>query len=244
MPMLLLEKHSMLDSIVDEALRRSTHMLSATLSLPHNRPTWRGRLHTWAFLCSLPAGVALLLHSHPAAARTAAAIYAVSVAALFGTSASYHRLAKSPAARRVMRRLDHSMIYVLIAGTYTPLCLLVLPRVWGIPLLSVIWTAAVVGIVLNVFALERFAVVSSVLYLAMGWAALIALPVMASRLEHVSLGLLIVGGLVYTVGAVVFLRKRPDPSPMIFGFHEVWHACTVVAGASHFAMVWMVATHA
>ena len=208
------------------------------------RPTWRGRIHSWAFFCSIPAGGALLVFSHPAAARTGAAIYALSVAALFGTSASYHRIAKSVAARRVMRRLDHSMIYVLIAGTYTPLCLLVMPRAWGITMLAIIWTGALGGIAMNLIEVERFAVVSNILYVALGWAALIALPVMATRLQHLSLGLLVSGGVIYTIGAVVFLRRRPDPSPLIFGFHEVWHACTVLAGASHFAMVWMVATRA
>ena len=208
------------------------------------RPTWRGRLHSWAFFCSIPAGVALLVFSHPAAARAGAAIYALSVAALFGTSASYHRIAKTVSARRFMRRLDHSMIYVLIAGTYTPLCLLVMPRPWGITMLAIIWTGALGGIALNMIEVERFAIVSNILYIGLGWAALIALPVMFSRLPHLSLGLLITGGVIYTIGAVIFLRRRPDPSPLIFGFHEVWHACTVLAGASHFAMVWMVATHA
>ncbi len=206
------------------------------------RPSWRGRIHTWAFVVSIPAGILLLLSSHRAAARTSVAIYALSLAAVFGTSAAYHRLARSITARRRMRRLDHAMIYVLIAGTYTPLCLLALPRAWGIPLLAVLWTGAAVGITLQLIGVDRFRRISNIMYLVLGWAAIVGLPVMVHRLPSASLTLMLTGGLAYTIGAIVFFLHRPNPAPMVFGFHEIWHAFTVLAGASHFAMIWMVAT--
>ncbi len=205
------------------------------------RPVWRGRLHAWAFAASIPAGVLLVLEADRVPARVAVAVYVASLALVFGTSAAYHRLARSPAARRRMRRLDHSMIYLLIAGTYTPVCLLALPPAWGIPLLAVVWTGAAAGITLKLCGLERFRVPANSLYVVMGWAAIVALPAIVTHVPVHGLVLMVLGGVAYTVGAIVFARRRPDPVPDVFGFHEVWHACTVVAGVSHFAMVWLIA---
>lgn len=206
------------------------------------RPTWRGRLHTWAFLLAVPATVALLAQADHAVARAAAAVYAGTLMAVFGTSAAYHRLARSPRARAVMQRLDHSMIYLLIAGTYTPVCLLALPLVWGIPLLSVVTAGAVAGVVLKLSGVERFRVAGSALYIVMGWCAVVALPVIVAHVSVATLAFMLAGGVAYTVGAVIFGRRRPDPRPLVFGYHEVWHACTVVAGVLHFGMVWSIAT--
>lgn len=201
------------------------------------RPKLRGHLHTWTAVVAIPASVLLILDAHRAAARVSASIYAASVLALFGTSASYHRLAKSVRARRIMRRLDHSMIFVLIAGTYTPVCLLALPKAWGIPVLAVVWTGAVVGVVLKVTAFDRLKALNYALYPVLGWAAVVALPVLFHRLTPWQLGFLVAGGVVYTLGLPVLLRKRPDPWPTVFGYHEVWHVFTVVAGICHFALV-------
>ncbi len=202
-----------------------------------DRPVWRGRLHTWAFAAAIPAGIALIAVSDRAAARVAASIYAASLLLLFGTSASYHRLAKSPRARQVMQRLDHSMIYVLIAGTYVPICLVVLPRAWGIPMLVMVGVCAATGMVLKLACFGRMQWLSYSLYPIMGWAAIIAAPVLITHLTGLQLGLIIAGGLAYTIGFPVLLVKRPDPWPTVFGYHEVWHLLTVVAAVLHFAAV-------
>lgn len=200
-------------------------------------PKFRGHLHTWVALLSVPAGIALILLSRSASARVGASIYAASVLALFSTSASYHRIARSVSARRIMQRLDHSMIFVLIAGTYTPVCLLAMPTSWGVPMLVVIWVGAIAGILLKVVAFERLAALHHAMYPMLGWAAVISLPVLLRRLNTVQLVCLVAGGLVYTLGVPVLIRRRPDPWPHIFGYHEVWHVFTVVASLFHFALV-------
>ena len=200
-------------------------------------PSWRGWLHTAAFAAAIPAGVILILVADRAAARTAAAIYAVTLLLVFGTSAAYHRLARSERARRIMQRLDHSMIYLLIAGTYVPIGVLVLPPAWGIPLLVVLGVAAATGIVMKMLLFERGSWFSSALYPVMGWAAVVALPVLIDRLSAVQLALIVGGGVAYTVGFPVLLVKRPNPWPRTFGYHEVWHGFTVLAAVLHFAAI-------
>jgi hemolysin III len=204
------------------------------------RPSWRGRLHTWAFLAAIPLGVALLSTANHSAARVAAAIYAGSLVALFGTSAAYHRLARGVRMRRIMQRLDHSMIFLLIAGTYTPMCLLVLPPAWGIPLLCIVGAVALLGIVLKLVAFDHIRTLGSVLYIVLSWSVIAAMPVLFRRLSLSEILLLCVGGAIYTGGAVVFSTRRPNPLPAVFGYHEVWHACTVVAGICHFATISLV----
>jgi hemolysin III len=207
------------------------------------RPLLRGWLHAITLFVAIPAGVLLIGRAEGTAANVGAAVYFASLVLLFGTSASYHRLARSPRARLIMRRLDHSMIFVLIAGTYTPLCLVVLPRAWGITMLAVVWTVAALGIVLKNVAFDRFRPLQYALYPALGWAAVIALPVMYNRLTGTQLFFLVAGGLLYSVGLPVLLTKRPNPWPRHFGYHEVWHVFTVVAAAAHFAMISLVVTN-
>jgi hemolysin III len=204
-------------------------------------PSWRGRLHAWAFVCALPAGLALVWAAEHTTGRVATAIYVVSLVAALGTSAAYHRLAKSPTARRRMRRLDHSMIFVLIAGTYTPVCLLALPLTWGIPVLVAVWGLAGLGIALKAAGVQRRVGLVNSLYIVVGWTAVVTLPVVLTSMSPWGLAFMVVGGLAYTLGAVVLLRRRPDPRPAVFGFHEVWHACTIVGVVSHFAMIWAIA---
>lgn len=217
------------------------HLMDALHSIhgPYGlRPTWRGWLHFAAFLAVLPAGLYLLSAAETTGARVAVAIYWASLAGLFGTSASYHRLANSHRAVLWFRRADHSMIYVLIAGTYTPLCLIALPRVWGIPMLVVAWVLALAGIIMKMVWLGVGGKsVGSWLYIVMGWGAVLTLPVLVTSLNAVQLALLGVGGVLYTVGAVILGTKRPDPVPLHFGYHEVWHSLTIAAGACHFALV-------
>jgi hemolysin III len=213
---------------------------AATGLVDRARPLWRGRIHGWAFVAAWPAGVLLLWAADGAAARTAAAIYGASLVAVFGVSAAYHRLAQSPVARARMRRLDHSMIFVVIAGTYTPICLVALPPAWGLPLLVTVWLGAVAGIVLKSRSVERFAHSANALYLVLGWAAVAVVPAILRSMPIVAIVLMGVGGLAYTLGATVLFRRRPDPWPVHFGYHEIWHACTVLAGGCHFVMIWLV----
>jgi hemolysin III len=205
------------------------------LAMP--RPVWRGKLHSWAFFASIPAGIALIVIASGAAAITGAAIYSATLLLLFGTSAAYHRLAQSERARTIMQRLDHSMIYLLIAGTYVPLCLVALPPSWGIPMLAVVGSLAVLGMVLKLAFFHGARHVSYALYIVMGWVAIIATPALIDSLTGVQLGLIVAGGIAYTVGFPVLLTRRPNPWPNTFGYHEVWHLLTVVAAALHFAAV-------
>jgi hemolysin III len=234
---------------LDRAADAVSDLASGTCDLVHPQvptsrdgpPTWRGRLHSWAFVCSIPAGVVLVVLAAGATARIAVAVYVVSLAAVFGTSATYHRLARSPIAKRRLQRLDHSMIYVLIAGTYTPLCVLAFPAAWGIPILAIVWGGALVGIVVKAVDIRRLFVAANALYIVLGWAAVVALPVVVTSIRPFGLVLMLTGGIAYTTGAIVFLRRSPDPRPDVFGFHEVWHAFTVIGAVSHFAMIWLIA---
>ena len=200
-------------------------------------PLWRGRAHAITFIAAIPAGIALIAVSQGTAARVAAAIYAATLLAVFGTSAAYHRLARTPRARAVMQRLDHSMIYLLIAGTYVPVCLLALPPSWGIPMLSVVGVGALVGMVLKLVAFHRVQWLGFALYPILGWAAVAAAPVLVHHLSAGQLALIVAGGVVYTIGFPVLLTRWPDPWPRTFGYHEVWHTCTIIAAVFHFSAV-------
>ena len=212
-------------------------MSSSSITPAHERPTWRGWFHVAAFVLAIPAGVLLILAADHPSARVAASIYAASLLLGFGTSAGYHRLARRERTQAIMQRLDHSMIFVLIAGSYTPVCLLGLPAAWGIPLLCVVWTFAAVGIVIKQFAFEKLKVLEYALYPILGWILVVAAPVLLRSMTAVELSLLVAGGLLYTVGIPVLVRERPDPWPRTFGYHEIWHGFTVAAGACHFAVM-------
>lgn len=198
------------------------------------RPRMRGRLHQLMFFLSIPAGVVVVAAAGTVQARLGAVIYACSLTGLFATSAAYHRLAQSVRAREWMRRADHAMIFVLIAGSYTPVCLVVLEGPWRVVALSVVWAGALAGVGLKLFRLQAMRVGNS-LYLVLGWAVLALVPQLVER--PVVLGLLAAGGLLYTSGTVVLSRRRPDPVPEVFGYHEVWHTLVVAAAACHYAMI-------
>ncbi|MFP5321524.1 MAG: PAQR family membrane homeostasis protein TrhA [Acidimicrobiia bacterium] len=206
------------------------------------RPKYRGVLHAAGAFAVLPLGVLLVGAAAGSAARIAAAAYVLAQLVVFATSASYHRLAKTPTARRRMQLADHSMIYLLIAGTWVPICVLVLPEASGRVFLVGVLVAAAVGIVLKSFGIDRFPRSSNAMYGVMGGAGLLALPGIVANLHLGGVALLAVGGAAYAVGALVLLFKRPDPRPSIFGYHEIWHACTVAAAVCHFAMVWTIVT--
>jgi hemolysin III len=209
-----------------------------------DRPRLRGRLHQVAFLSSIPAGIALVLAASSGLARLGVLVYALSLVAMFGTSAAFHRRSWSPRARLRMDRLDRAMIYMLIAGSYTPVSLLALRPGWRVAYLALAWTGAAVGIALVVLRVQfrGAGVLRMVLYLGLGWMSVLVLPELARALGPVMLAFAVLGGVLYTVGAVVLMRRRPDPSPLVFGYHEVWHAFTVAAGACHYALIWLLAT--
>jgi hemolysin III len=209
-----------------------------------SRPRLRGRLHQCAFVASIPAGIALVWSAHSLPARLAVLVYATSLAAMYGTSAALHRRHWSPRAWLRMDRLDRSMIYVLIAGSYTPVTLLALRPGWRVAFLELVWTVAAIGIALVLIRtrVRGVGVTRMVLYLGLGWMSLLILPELSRTLGAGKLLLGVVGGILYTVGALVLMRQRPDPNPRVFGYHEVWHACTVAAGACHYALIWLIAT--
>jgi hemolysin III len=199
------------------------------------RPRWRGRIHAVAVAVTLPAGIILTLVTPSGLPRVAVFVYVASLLALFSTSASYHLFTRTQRSQRTMRQLDHAMVYVLIAGTYTPVCLLALPRNIGAAFLIGIWCAAFLGIALKIT--WRAHKVSGAMYLIIGWAALIILPWAHHRAGFTSLLLFALGGIVFTVGAILFYLQRPQLRPLVFGYHEVWHVFTVVAVALQFAGV-------
>ncbi|HZD00919.1 MAG TPA: hemolysin III family protein [Actinomycetes bacterium] len=208
------------------------------------KPKLRGRLHQVAFIVSIPAGVALVLAAWATpAARLATTVYALSLAGLYGTSAAFHLGHWSAAARRRMDQADHAMIYVLIAGSYTPFALLALDRTWGVTILGVVWAVALGGVAVVILR-HRIRIVGITLYLTLGWLGIVTLPWLAGRLGVAKLTLLLAGGVLYTVGAVVLGRQRPDPRPLVFGYHEVWHAFTVAAGMCHYVLIWLLVTAA
>ena len=200
------------------------------------KPRLRGRLHQVAFFVSVPAGVSLVAMAASGVARASAAIYAVSLSALYAASAAFHRVNWRPTTWKWMRRLDHSMIFVLIAGTYTPYALLVLPPPWSTVVLATVWGGGAVGIVIRMFT-RGLTVVEQTLYMALGWVALLTLPVTIGRLGWVEALLMFSGGVLYTVGAIIFGLRKPDPHPAVFGYHEVWHSMVIGASLCHYALI-------
>ena len=202
------------------------------------KPRLRGVLHQWAFVVSLALGLCLVLAASGGREVVAAAIYAGSVAALLGTSALYHRVNWTRAgARRWMRRLDHAMIFVLIAGTYTPFALLALEGGLAMGILIAVWAGAAGGIVLQLVWVDAPKWVSAVVYVVLGWVAVVALPEMVGALGIVATLLVAAGGVLYTIGALVYATRRPDPAPTVFGYHEIFHALVIVAAALQYAVV-------
>jgi hemolysin III len=197
-------------------------------------------LHEKTFLVAVPAAIALVVVASGVAATISAAIYGVFLCALYGVSGNYHRRNWSPAMRLKMQRLDRATIYLMIAGTYTPLCVLVVGGWTGALLLGVVWAGAVGGFVLAFTSVTRRGWIGGTLYLALGWAAIAAFPALVRGLDTFDLALIIVGGLLYTVGSLVLARQWPDPRPATFGYHEVWHVFVVAASACHYVVVWNV----
>jgi hemolysin III len=201
------------------------------------RPRFRGLVHLAAFTISLPLGVALFLAAPTSLARAGAVAFAVSVAAMFGVGSLFHRVHWEPVAKSRMAVLDHSTIYSLIAGTYTPFALLVLRPGWRAPVLAAVWVAAAIGTAAKLRWRAAPTWVAAATCVAIGWSGVVVLPQIVDRIGLGGTSLMVAGGAAYTTGAIVYVRRRPDPFPRTFGYHEVFHALVVVAVLCQYAAI-------
>jgi hemolysin III len=202
-----------------------------------SRPRLRGVSHQYAFFASLLLGIPLVATAPSTAARFAAITFAASVAAMFGVSAVYHRVTWRPRPRAWMARLDHATIYLLIAGTYTPYALLALSGAWRVVVLVVVWGGAAAAIVLKFAWVTAPKALAAALGVTIGWAGVIALPELTEEVGAAATVLVLVGGALYTAGAVVYALRRPDPLPAVFGYHELFHALVIAGVACHYASI-------
>ncbi|MCP2249794.1 PAQR family membrane homeostasis protein TrhA [Lentzea aerocolonigenes] len=219
-------------------------MTTATIPpQPGLRPRLRGWLHLWSFITSVATGatlIALAASTVSARAALATSVYGLTVLGLFGVSALYHRVTwKSNRVRTWMKRLDHSMIFVFIAGTYTPFALLAMDPGTGSTVLWVVWIGALAGVTLKLAWPHAPRWLGVPIYIALGWVAVFVLPELLHHAGVAALVLLLVGGALYTVGAVFYATRWPNPWPQVFGYHEFFHAATVVAAICHYIAIWL-----
>ena len=203
------------------------------------KPRLRGWLHAGTFPLAVAAGAVLVVLAPAGPVRGSSAVFAVTAALLFGVSAIYHRGRWSPSVHRVLMRFDHANIFLIIAGTYTPFTVVLLPRRQGRILLALIWSGALLGVALRLLWANAPRWLFTPVYIALGWAAVFYLPEFLHSGGPTILTLLIVGGALYSVGGIVYAAQRPNPSPQWFGFHEVFHAFTLVAFMTHYTAVSM-----
>jgi hemolysin III len=201
------------------------------------KPRLRGVTHQWAFFSAIPLGILVGLYADTSRARVAAAVFAASVVAMFGASALYHRVTWSPSARPWLRRLDHAGIYGLIAGSYTPFGLLVLSGEWRITVLAIVWTGAAAAIALRFLWIGAPKWLAAVIGIALGWVGVLVFPQLLARTGVLASLLVLAGGLCYTLGAIVYAVRKPDPFPSVFGYHELFHALVVAAVAFQYVTV-------
>jgi hemolysin III len=201
------------------------------------RPRLRGVSHQYAFFVSLACGAALVATAGAGRALVAAAVYAFAVSALLGTSALYHRVSWRPNARRWMRRLDHSMIFVLIAGTYTPIGLIALHGTLATVVLAVVWGGVLGGGALKLGWIDAPKPVTAAIYIALGWVGVATFGQLATSIGIVPVCVLALGGLFYMAGGIIYALGRPNPVPGVFGYHEVFHALVIAAAAAHYAVI-------
>ena len=230
--------------MVNDTLRlpaEGSDAVSAEIATPEDppKPLLRGCIHQVAFYLSIPAGITLVLISGGVSAKVATALFALSLAGLFGTSSTYHIGNWTPHVKARWRRMDHAMIFVLIAGSYTPVALLALQPAWGIAVLSAAWTIAVLGVTLALVKFGALNRIGTYMYIGLGWMVVLVMPVIVQSLTVTELALLVAGGVLYTVGAIGLRLHWPDPRPSVFGYHEAWHVMTVAAAACHFTLVVM-----
>jgi hemolysin III len=210
--------------------------MDARIEKKAEKPLLRGVSHEIAAAFAFAGGVALTQTAHGTRGKVAALVYGISLFALFSISALYHRPRWSRRLYVIMRRLDHAAIFVLIAGTYTPVCLLV-PSAGGLKLLAVVWAGALAGVIFSVILPHAPKALFASLYVALGWAAVPVMPALAKALGPIGIALLTGGGVVYSVGAIIYALRRPDPFPTVFGYHEVFHLLVIIAAAFHYAAV-------
>jgi hemolysin III len=207
-------------------------------------PRLRGVTHAYAFFAAVVAAALLVVFTPGGTPRVAAIIYGAGLCALFGGSGLYHRWRWHPRWRPILRRIDHSTIYVFIAACYTPVALLILDGAFRWVVLGVVWGGALLGVVFSVAWITAPRALSAATYVALGWVALLCLPQLSSALPLTPLILIASGGLLYTVGAVIFALGRPNPWPSTFGFHEIFHVFVILAAVVHFvAMAGWVVMH-
>ncbi len=216
-------------------------LLDAPLGSP-SRPSWRGRLHLFALVAAIPMLVLLAIESDAADSRAAVIVYAAGLCSMLAVSTTYHRWVHTVRTRAAWHRADHATIFAAIAGTFSALAMSSLSAGPTIAVLVIIWAAAAVGAGFKIFSFQRATRLGAAMYIAIGWAGLAIVPAVWHSGGPLAVGLLLAGGVVYTVGAVGFGRQWPTLRPSTFSYHEVWHACTVAAAGLHFAAVWTVAT--
>jgi hemolysin III len=200
------------------------------------KPKLRGVFHELGFYAAIAVGVVVVVTAEPGRGRLAAAIFAGCVAVCFGASAVYHRPTWRPRARSWLARLDHLGIYLLIAGSYAPFGLIVMSKGWAIPVLAIVWSGALIAIVLKLCWVRAPKWLSAAVGLTLGWVGAVAFPQLL-KLSPAAIALVAASGLLYTVGAVVYARRRPDPRPQVFGYHELFHVLTVAAVACEYVVV-------
>ncbi|MEN2740093.1 hemolysin III family protein [Microbacterium sp. X-17] len=206
------------------------------------RPTWRGWIHAATFPVAIAAGIVLIVLAQGPAAKWASAVFMATSLLLFGNSALYHRFNWKPKTKVILKRIDHANILLLIAGTYTPIAVLALPTTEMVILLSIVWSGAILGIAFRIFWINAPRWLYVALYIALGWAAVMYLFNFFAA-NAAMMTLILVGGVLYTVGAVVYALKRPNPWPGHFGFHEIFHVCTVLAFLCQWTGCLLIALH-
>jgi hemolysin III len=212
---------------------------------PDTRPRMRGWLHLFTFFAAIVAAAALVPVAFVQGARAGVpvSVYSLTILGLFGVSAAYHRRRWSPRAWRLMKRADHSMIFLFIAGTYTPFARLAVPETTGWWILGIVWTGALAGVALKMVWPNAPRWVGVPIYLALGWVAVFVLVDILQTVGVTVLVLMAAGGLLYSLGAIAYATKWPNPWPGTFGYHEVFHAMTIVAATCHYIAVWLVLYH-
>ena len=209
-----------------------------TTTISSARPRLRGWLHAGAaVVAALGGGYLVLLARGDPARQVSLAVYGISLTVLFAFSAVYHVHTWTPARRRILRRIDHANIFLLIAGTYTPLAFNLLGGSWRLGVLGAVWGVALVGVGAAVAGVQLRRWVRALLYVGMGWVAIAVSPKLAEALPRSALGLLVAGGALYSVGALLYARKWPDPWPRVFGYHEVFHLLTIAAAAAFYIVI-------
>lgn len=204
------------------------------------KPTWRGWIHAIAFPITVVAGLVLVATAPTTAAKVSSTIFVVTAAMLFGVSALLHRGHWSPRVENGLRRWDHANIYLIIAGTYTPIAVLAVPPSDGKLMLAVVWSGAIAGVFFRVFWLGAPRWLSTTLYVVIGWVVIFFVPELIDGAGVAAFVLIAIGGVLYSIGAVIYGMKRPDLVPGTFGFHELFHALTVAAFTCHYAAIWII----